>query len=162
MNQQKMLNLYVYKKGYAPRNSGYRLDKETGLFIKSNGAKSLAFTETTFNAKTGEAIRHRLYMSNKVFISKPQLNYVINHEMGHMVLNNNYGMGIDDIIKRNHALLNTEAHISIQYSGRNFIKLNGWSFKNIEGVYKGSFSSIRYTPEPIYINKLKPLLIKIK
>ena len=95
-------------------------------------------------------------------MSKEQLNYVFHHEFGHMVLDNNYKDSIiNTIIKGNDLLLNTEAHKAIQYSGRQFLNLNGWSTK-IEGAYKGPYFSIRYTPEPRYINKLKPLLIKIK
>ena len=152
---------YLMSKGSLPKNSGYTLDKETGAFIKSDGSKSMAFTRTTYNS-SGEVINHKLYLSNNAFMSKEQLNYVFHHEFGHMVLDNNYKDSIiNTIIKGNDLLLNTEAHKAIQYSGSKFLNLNGWSIKNIEGVYKGYFS-IRYTPEPRYINKLKPLLIKIK
>ena len=152
---------YLMPKGSIPENSGYTLDKKTGLFVKNDGSESWAFTRTTYNS-SGEVINHKLYLSNKAFMSKEQLNYVFHHEFGHMVLNNNYKDSIiNTIIKGNDLLLNTEAHKAIQYSGSKFLNLNGWSIKNIKGVYEGPFFG-GYTPEPRYINKLKPLLIKIK
>ena len=153
---------YLMSKGSSPK--GYTLDKEAGTFIKSNGSKSMAVTETTYNNSSGEVINHKLYLSNKAFISKEQLNYVFHHEFGHMVLDNNFGEKINTILQKPaHQLLNTNAHITIQYAGRKFLNLNGWNYKNIQGAIKEASLIYRgYVPFPHHENKLKPLLIKIK
>lgn len=153
---------YLMSKGSSPK--GYTLDKEAGTFIKSNGSKSMAVTETTYNNSSGEVINHKLYLSNKAFISKEQLNYVMHHEFGHMVLDNNFGEKINTILQKPaHQLLNTNAHITIQYAGRKFLNLNGWNYKNIQGAIKEASLIYRgYVPFPHHEDKLKPLLIKIK
>ena len=153
---------YLMPKGSLPKNSGYTLDKKTGLFVKNDGSERWAFTRTTYNS-SGEVINHKLYLSNKAFISKEQLNYVMHHEFGHMVLNNNFGEKINTILQSPaHHLLETNAHITIQKVGRDFLNLNGWNYKNIQGAFQGTFLGPNFTPFPHHENMLKPLLIKIK
>ena len=151
---------YLMRKGSLPK--GYTLDEKTGTFIKSDGSESIAVTKTTYNS-SGEVINHKLYLSNKAFISKEQLNYVFHHEFGHMVLDNNFGEKINTILQSPaHQLLETNAHIAIQKAGRDFLNLNGWNYKNIYGAFQYSFLGAKYTPFPHHANMLKPLLIKIK
>lgn len=160
-NTDKAKTAYIYRKGYAPKSSGYTLNKDTGLFNKPDSGSAWAYTRTKF--VNGTAVRHDLYLSNKSFISKEQLNYVMHHEFGHMVLNNNFGENINTILQSPaHQLLETNAHITIQKVGRDFLNLNGWNYKNIQGAFPGTFLGPKYTPFPHHENMLKPLLIKIK
>ncbi len=148
---------YLMEKGVAPK--GYSQNTSTGLFNGNNG-DSWGVTVTKYNAN-GKVINHKMYISNAAYSSKAQLNYVVNHEFGHMVINNYVGNGsfVNDIIGK--GLLDSEAHKAIQYTGQKFLQLNGWQNLNLGGVFKGPFIG-GFVPENDLLNRLSNLIIKIK
>lgn len=156
---EKWKKVYVESKGSTPKD--YKLDAKTGLFIKEDGTYSIAYTNTTYDKVTGEIINHRVYLSNKAYISHAQLNYTLHHELSHAVLHNNYGNAVNALTKTFDKLMDTEAHLAIQASGRSFLNLNNWNVKSVIGAYDGLFTGF-YAYDHRYFNKLKPLVIRIK
>lgn len=147
---------YLMKVGSVPK--GYIEDPNTGFLInQETGNSSWAVTQT--NYKNGIVIKHNLFLSKAALSSKQQLNYVMNHEFGHMVLNNNYGEAINKVIGS--GLIDTAAHRAIQVTGSKFLQLNNWSKLNLGGVFKGSLIGNLY-PEYGHLKQLEKLIIKIK
>ena len=134
-------------------------------FYKLNIFSEILVSEMRISYICGMKFYNREKEIKKLLEIKEQLNYVMHHEFGHMVLNNNFGENINTILQSPaHQLLETNAHITIQYAGRKFLNLNGWNYKNIRGAFPfpNTFFGRKFTPYPHHENKLKPLLIKIK
>lgn len=146
---------YLMEKGSVP--GGYSQNTKTSLF-KGKGSDSWAITRTKYNAN-GKVINHKMYISNAAYSSKAQLNYIMNHEFGHMVLNNFKGDVVKSIIGS--GIIETEAHRAIQSTGSEFLKLNGWSNLNLGGVYTGYLGG-GLAPQMDLLLRLKNLIIKIK
>ncbi|UOE39878.1 hypothetical protein MTP09_08050 [Chryseobacterium suipulveris] len=152
---------YLMKKGSIP--SGYKVDPQTGAFIKDGNSYNGVARTTYASGETGaKALYTKIYLADSAYSSVGQLNYTMGHELGHAVINNNFGFNNEyNKIISEISLLDTQAHRAIQFTGQKFLNLNSWQSLGITGAYNNSFLGGIY-PENNLIRLLKPLIIKIR
>jgi hypothetical protein len=136
----------------------YTLSEDGASFQGADHAGAVTLTKYENNS----AIRSTIYVPKNIY-SKDQLNYWFNHEFGHAVLNHQYGKNniYEVATKFSDQLMDTQAHIAIQFTGREFLIKNGLNFLNFNGAFQGGFYGA-YSPEYELTQFLKKLIIKIK
>ncbi|MGS0747505.1 hypothetical protein [Halpernia sp. GG3] len=149
-------NVYLAGRGEIPPT--YNLSEDGASFQGADHA--CAVTLTKYQGDT--AIRSTIYVPKNIY-SKDQLNYWFNHEFGHAVVNHKYGYNneYNILVKGNDVLMDSPAHIAIEFTGAEFLRINNISSSIIRGAYPGDFIG-NYSPDYGLLLFLKKLIIKIK
>jgi hypothetical protein len=101
---------------------------------KGKTIKALGVTDVRIDKYGNRIGKIRMYLSNKAFVSREQLSFVMQHELNHVRIANaglynlsEQAVTLTNAAQKYSSLLDNAGHYHIQEFGTSFLENNGWS-----------------------------------